>query len=217
MNIKWYGHSCFLLTSDRGIKILTDPCDPKVGYNISGIEADAVTVSHMHFDHCFTDALRGKYIRLEGCVDTDVGGVKIKGFPSFHDEFEGEKRGQNTLFLIEIDGIRVLHCGDLGHVLSEEAAAELGGIDVLLVPVGGYYTIDHAQARQLANLLKPSVVIPMHYKTADCTVDNIEGLSPFISSVIGCKIHKLNQSEATLTRESLGDDRVLVLDYEKQA
>lgn len=211
MKITWYAHSCFLLTDENGVKILTDPCDPSVGYTLSGIECDAVTVSHSHFDHCYTAAAAGDPVIIREVGEYDVNGVKVTGFPSFHDDAHGAKRGSNIMFLFEMDGIRLLHAGDICALPAEEELNAIGPVDVLLVPVGGKYTLDYSGARELANLLKPSVVIPMHYKTPALNID-IDDCAKFVASAQDCSIHKLNDCEANIYKNTLGEDRVLVLD-----
>ena len=211
MNIKWFGHSCFLLTSENGVSILTDPPAPETGYVVHDVECSAVTVSHGHFDHNYIAAAKGDPIVINDCGSHDVNGIKITGFPAFHDKEGGKKRGNIVMYLYEIDGIRILHAGDIGQVISKDEAEAIGHVDVLLVPVGGKYTIDSIEAREFANLLHPSVVIPMHYKTSMTNID-IEDCSNFIATVKDCRIHKLNDFEASIYTNTLGEDRVLVLD-----
>ena len=211
MNIKWYGHSCFLLTSEDGTSILTDPPAPETGYRVGHIHCDAVTVSHGHFDHCYTEAAEGAQEIITDAGEHKVGSVNIIGFPAFHDKEQGAKRGSVMMYLFEIDGIRVLHAGDVGDQLTRDQIAQIGVVDVLLVPIGGKYTLDYFEAREFANSLKPSVVIPMHYKTALCGID-IDDCSNFVSTVQDCRIHKLNDSEVFIYQYTLGEDRVLVLD-----
>ncbi len=212
MVIKWFGHSCFLLTNSEGVSILTDPCAPAVGFDLHDIPCDAVAVSHDHFDHNYIAAVSGEPVVVSTVGKHEVGGVRIEGFEVLHDKQNGAVRGKCVMFVIEMDGIRVLHAGDIGQLPSEDFIKALGDIDVLLVPVGGKYTLDYAEARELANMLRPSVVIPMHYRTAKCKFNDIDDVNNFISTVRDCKIHRLNDCEATLSRQSLGEDRVLVLE-----
>lgn len=214
MNLKWLGHSCFLLTSESGVRILMDPCAPKTGYTIAPVEADAVTASHDHYDHNYFDAALGDPVRITEPGVHEVKGVRITGIPTWHDKERGAKRGRNIMFLVEMDGIRLLHAGDLGHLPDEAAVRAVGQVDVLLAPIGGVYTIDGTEAKELARLLHPKVFVPMHYKTERLSIE-LDGLSPFLDSLKGGAIHRMRQSEATLTPESLGSGRVLVLEYEK--
>ena len=212
MNIKWFGQSCFLLTDENGVRILTDPCSPKTGYDVKNVYCEAVTVSHRHFDHNHITSAAGEPVIITEPGEYDVNGVRIIGFPTFHDKFEGEKRGPNVMFLYEMDGIRILHAGDIGHQLSRELIAKIGLVDVLLVPIGGTYTLDYLEAREFANSLRPSVVIPMHYRTPLSTISELDDCGSFVSTVQDCRIHKLNDSEASVFKNTLGEDRVLVLD-----
>lgn len=163
MLIEWLGHASFRLTLSDGTSVVTDPFDGTVGYSKPTRPADVVTVSHDHYDHNAAAALNPKTVyktagRFPGKVD-------ITGYPSFHDDRRGAKRGANIMFLIEADGARVLHLGDLGHDLSDEEIARFGRVDALLIPVGGIYTIDARQAAALAKRIGARVTVPMHYKT----------------------------------------------------
>ncbi len=167
MKIKWLGHSSFLLTSEKGTKIITDPYTTGGGLSYGEIKesADIVTVSHEHGDHNNATSVGGKPVVIKGSVSQDIKGIKIKGFPVFHDESKGKERGTVTLFTFAIDKFRVCHLGDLGHLLGEQEARDIGPVDVLLIPVGGFYTIDAANATKVCDQLKPKIVIPMHFKT----------------------------------------------------
>jgi len=168
MNIKWLGHASFLITSDSGIRIITDPYEVGSGLSYGQIKesADIVTVSHDHSDHNNVAVVQGSPKVVRGTAN--VKGIEFKGVPTYHDEAKGQQRGKNTIFCFEVDGIKICHLGDLGHQLSDKQVAEIGSVDILLVPVGGYYTIDDRVATEVCNQLNPRVVIPMHYKTAKC-------------------------------------------------
>lgn len=210
MQIKWYGHSSFLLTDSNGVRILTDPCAPDYGFCLPPIEAEAVTVSHNHNDHNYVEIVTGNPTVIRSVGEHNVNGVSIRGFETNHDRSGGTLRGKNIMFVYEMDDMRVLHCGDLGEIPDKELLDSLGRIDILLVPIGAVYTIDDLEARELANLLRPRVVIPMHYKTPNLKID-ICPLAPFIDAAKDCRIHKLNDCEASVSRMSLGEDRVIVL------
>ncbi len=165
MKLRWLGHSCFLLTASDGTKIATDPFNETVGYLPPTVSADFVTVSHEHFDHNSVRAIDGKPRTIKGPGEHKAGKHKVIGVESFHDESMGAKRGQNTIFVLEIDGMRLAHLGDLGHLLTEKQLEAMGQIDVLMIPVGGTYTIDAPQAVEVMRQLSPKVTIPMHYKT----------------------------------------------------
>jgi len=167
MKIKWLGHSSFLVTSESGTKIITDPY--VIGGNLQYDEikesADIVLVSHEHRDHNNAAAVQGnpEVVKEAGTFETK--GIKCKGVATYHDNVGGQQRGPNTVFCFEVDGIRVCHLGDLGHRLSDEQVAEIGSVDILFIPVGGYFTIDAELATEVADRLAPKVIIPMHFKT----------------------------------------------------
>jgi L-ascorbate metabolism protein UlaG (beta-lactamase superfamily) len=167
MKLKWLGHACFLMTSDKGTRILIDPFDEKVGYAVPVVEADIVTCSHGHGDHANTAIAQGSFSTFREPGHYLEKGVEIIGISTYHDEDHGAKRGLNTVFKFIIDGIGICHCGDLGHALTDEQVSQLGKVDVLLVPVGGTYTLDAAGAAAVMGQLKPSVTIPMHFKTPE--------------------------------------------------
>jgi L-ascorbate metabolism protein UlaG (beta-lactamase superfamily) len=211
MKIKWLGHSCFLLTSADGIRILADPFNEEVGYKIPAVEADIVTVSHDHYDHNSVHVVKGNFTQIRQAGEHTVKGIEIKGVSSFHDDAQGGQRGKNMVFTCNIDGINVCHCGDLGHILSAEQVKEIGAVDVLLVPVGGFYTIDHEQALRIMQLLKPVVTIPMHYKTEVVSYP-IAGLDKFLSVAGSHKTSGLQEIE--LFKEHLDAMAgVVVLEY----
>jgi len=202
MKIKWLGHASFLITSDTGTKIITDPYATGSGIKYGEIteSADIVAVSHDHSDHNNVAAVRGKPEVVRGTGITKVKGIEFKGIPSYHDEAGGSQRGKNTIFCFEMDGIRVCLLGDLGHQLSDKQASELGEIDILLMPVGGYYTIDAKVATQVGNQLKPKVIIPMHFKTDKCGFP-ISGVDEFLKGKEG--VQKLNASEVEFKQAEL--------------
>ena len=168
MKVKWLGHATFLITSDAGIRIITDPYAdrPELSYGEIKESADIVTVSHEHSDHNNVAAVQGNPEVVRGTAE--VKGIEFKGIPTYHDDSEGQQRGANVIFCFEVDGIRVCHLGDLGHPLADAQMAEIGKVDILLVPVGGFYTIDAEVATQTCNALSPRVVIPMHFKNEKC-------------------------------------------------
>ena len=205
MRITWLGHASFLIESG-GNNLVTDPFD-KIGLSFPAVEANAVTSSHSHFDHNAISLVGGSPQAFSGPGEFEEGPFKIAGFPTYHDESDGSERGENTVYVIEAEGLRVCHLGDLGHVLSSEQVSALGRIDVLMIPVGGMYTIDASAASQVAASLKPSVVLPMHYK--------IPGLSLPIAEVSEfTRLHE-NVREADsleVTPDSLpGQTEVVVL------
>ncbi len=165
MKIKYLAHAAFLITSDNGTKIVTDPYTYAPGMGCSAIDetADVVTVSHEHGDHNNSAAVKGspKVIR----DSAEVKGITFKAVVTSHDNLGGSQRGKNTIFCFAVDGVNLCHCGDLGHELNAEQVQAIGKVDVLMIPVGGFFTIDAVTAAQVCNELKPKVILPMHYKT----------------------------------------------------
>jgi L-ascorbate metabolism protein UlaG (beta-lactamase superfamily) len=173
MKIKCYGHAAFLVTSDQGVKIITDPYESgayggQLSYGKIKDQADIVLTSHDHADHNDTKSLPGSPEIVKGSGSKTVKGISIKGISTYHDPSKGSERGANTIFTFSVDGIKICHLGDLGHILSEKELAEIGSVDILLIPVGGYYTIDSKEASRVAEQIKPKVLIPMHFKTEKC-------------------------------------------------
>lgn len=216
MNIKWYGHSCFQLKTKGGVRIVTDPYDNTVGYPMHQLCPDILTISHDHYDHNGMEMIQNapRTIREAGVFEEK--GVRITGIASYHDDKEGALRGNNLIFLFEMDGLRVAHMGDIGAMPPEEVLAVLTPLDVLLVPIGGTYTIGPRLACDLANVTNARVFIPMHYQTQVLTLGApLFHVKELVSVARGCSIHRLNQSECSISPDSLGDDRILILDYER--
>ena len=179
MKIKWLGHASFMITSETGTKIITDPYTTGEKFKYGEIKetADIVTMSHDHFDHNNIAAVQGNPQAVKETAEAK--GIKFSGIPTYHDEVQGSQRGKNTIFCFEVDGVKVCHLGDLGHGLSDKQAAEIGEVDVLLCPVGGFFTIDVATASQTCDQLKPRVIIPMHFKNNKCDLP-ITGVAEFL-------------------------------------
>ncbi|NLW07536.1 MAG: MBL fold metallo-hydrolase [Clostridia bacterium] len=167
----WLGHASFLLESPAGVRLVTDPFGPEV-LPVPDVSADIVTVSHEHFDHNHLKTVKGdpqvwRGLTADGKdwekLDKTYKDIRAYTVATYHDEAMGAKRGKNAVFVFEIGKLRLAHLGDLGHVLNEEQVKEIGSIDVLMLPVGGTFTIDADQAWQVVEALKPRVVVPMHY------------------------------------------------------
>ena len=166
MLIKHIGHAEFLIETENGVRIATDPYDAGCGYPVRKVTADVALVSHHHHDHDAVENLKGqpRIIDTAGSF-TPESGVKITAVKGFHDSEGGSKRGETLLFLIETEGLRIVHLGDLGCGLNAEQLKVLETPDVLMIPVGGFYTIDAEQAKETASQLKARVILPMHYRT----------------------------------------------------
>lgn len=179
MNIRWLGHSCFVLTESTGTVIVTDPYGKEVGFSMPSVQADAVTVSHGHSDHNNVRAVGGNPTLLDSVGSYDINGVHIVAFRTFHDEQNGKKRGANNVFTYRLDGVDVCHLGDIGEHCTARICDAIGAVNVLLIPVGGNYTIDADAAKDYVDKLMPDIVIPMHYRTDDCALD-IEDVDAFL-------------------------------------
>jgi L-ascorbate metabolism protein UlaG (beta-lactamase superfamily) len=164
VTIKWLGHSCFLISLNGAMKIVTDPFDPPLGYPMPDVTADICLISHDHHDHNFVSAVKGKPQIIKGLGKKEMNHLVFKGIASFHDEEQGSRRGDNTIFVWELGGIKFAHLGDLGTELSPLQIKEIGPVDILFIPTGGVYTIDAAAATKVISSIEPRVAIPMHYQ-----------------------------------------------------
>ena len=209
MKVKWLGHASFLITAENGTRIITDPYTTggNIKYEEIAEAADIVTVSHEHGDHNNAAAVQGNPKVVKGT--TEVKGIKLKGIPTYHDDAQGGKRGNNVIFCFTMDGVKVCHLGDLGHPLSDQQAAEIGDVEVLLIPVGGFYTIDATVASQVCDQLKPRVIIPMHFRNEKCTFP-IAGVDEFLKGKTN--VSQLNASETEFNAAELpATSQIIVL------
>ena len=178
MDITYLGHSSFRIKTKLAA-LVTDPFDPKmVGLKYSGVDGEIVTVSHGHSDHNAVDKVSGIKKVVDGPGEYEISGVSIMGFKTYHDAKNGEERGTNTIYVIEAEGLRMVHLGDLGHLLSDDLIEEIGDVDVLMIPVGGFFTIGPKEATELISKIEPFYVIPMHYKMPGMSPTLSEKLSP---------------------------------------
>ncbi len=185
MIITWQGQACFKLQDKigpDGVTVVTDPFNKDIGLKVPNFEADIITVSHDHHDHNNVSALRGTPFVVDCAGEYDFKGVLIEGIDSFHDDREGAERGGNIIYRLEIDDISITHLGDLGHSLNDAQLEKVAGTDILLIPVGGKYTIDAKKAVEVISQIEPRIVIPMHYKVKDLKVD-IDGVDKFIKEI----------------------------------
>jgi len=178
MEIKFLGHSSFLIKT-KNSRIVTDPFDPQeVGLNFPKVEADIVTVSHAHKDHSNTEAVKGNPLIINWPGEFEKQQVRITGYQTFHDSKSGTERGENIMYKFDDGEITVLHCGDLGHQISPNLLDEIGSVDVLLLPTGGIYTLNPQEAAKAVSQFEPYFVIPMHFQTEGLNNAVFKDLSP---------------------------------------
>lgn len=214
MEIKYIGQSSFFIKT-KTAKIVTDPFNPQmVGLKYPKQEADIITVSHGHGDHNYVEGVKEGGLVIDWPGEFEKNQVRITGYQSFHDKKQGEERGINTIFKFESEDMSILHCGDLGHVLDQSMVETIGGVDILLIPVGGFYTINPEEAVKVINEIEPSIVIPMHYGRPEMSQElaaNMQPVGTFLKE-IGAEdtqpIEKLTIKKEELNAE---DMRVVVL------
>jgi len=209
MKIKWLGHAAFLITADNGTKIITDPYETSEGLKYGEITeaADIVTVSHDHGDHNNAGVVKGNPQVVRDTAE--VKGIPFKAITTAHDDKGGSERGKNTVFCFQVDGVRVVHLGDLGHLLTDNQVVEVGKVHVLLVPVGGFFTVDARTAWEVCEQVRTRVIIPMHYKNDKCAFP-IGGVDEFIRNK--ADVTRVDGSEIEFTVADLPTGpRIMVL------
>lgn len=203
--ITWYGQSCFKIQSGETV-VFTDPFDKEIGLTPPRGQANIVTVSHEHRDHNNSAALSGEPLVIEGPGEYETKGVEVRGILSFHDDKEGKERGASTIYAIEIEGIKICHLGDLGQSkLTAEQVEQIDGVDILMIPVGGTYTIDGETAVDIINQVEPRLVIPMHYKIPGLTI-KLDGVEVFLKEMGVAKkdaVDKLTLKKKDLPEEEM--------------
>lgn len=214
MDITYLGHSSFRIKT-KSATVITDPFDPeKVGLKYSPQEADIVTVSHAHDDHDFIEKVSGVKKVISGPGEYEVSGVSIVGLASYHDDKEGSERGKNTIYVIESEGLRLAHLGDLGHTLTDEVVSLMGTIDILMIPVGGVYTIGPKEATEVESKIDPYFVIPMHYKVPGLTLSQQEKMEPVEAFLKESGLTVENLPKFSVRKEDIIEDqstKVIVL------
>lgn len=212
MKIQYLGHSSFKLIESTGISVVTDPYDNSVGYTMPEVTADAVTVSHHHYDHDAVSNVRGDPVILDkeiGYVLKDS--VEISSIRSFHDNVRGKKRGDNIIFKFRMDGLDVCHLGDLGEDCSTDLIEMILPVNVLLIPVGGNYTIDAAMAKEYVDRIMPDIVIPMHYRAKGCKLD-IDKVDDFLDEFDGEDVAIVEEGdEIEISRDDLDGEQTTII------
>lgn len=227
LTIRWFGQSCFLLVSPRGTRALMDPIPDSIGYTLPApIPADVVTISHEHGDHTNVALATGTFTVLRGLSedkkdwvkhDRRFGDIRVRSVGVYHDDQEGAQRGLNSVFVFETAGLKIVHLGDLGHLLTPEQLAKIGQADVVMVPTGGYFTIDAEQAHKVIGQLNPRyLIIPMHYRTDVLTIDVLATLEPFLKGEdpVTKNIEKVAGNTYSIDPANLPKQpKIIILDY----
>lgn len=221
--LTWYGQACFLLETAAGTRVVMDPIPGSIGYTPpADLKGDVVTVSHEHGDHNNIALVQGKPKILRGLtadkkgwvkIDEKVKDVAIRSVGVYHDEEKGAKRGLNTVFLYEVGGVRIAHLGDLGHQLTDQQLSAIGSVDVVMIPVGGFFTIDAGQATRVLDQLRPRlIVIPMHYKTDVLTIKELATVDAFLAGKPNVRREKTNTISITGVKARPSTE-VVVMNY----
>jgi L-ascorbate metabolism protein UlaG (beta-lactamase superfamily) len=184
MEITYIGHSCFKIKGKQ-LTLVIDPYDPaQMGFKLPKLECDVLLMSHDHFDHGYKQGATGYKLAIDGPGEYEASDTFIYGIETFHDDKDGKERGKNTMYVIEIDGFTILHLGDLGHELSKETLEKIPDVNVLLIPVGGKYTIDAEVAAKVISSIEPNIVVPMHYSTSDSKLkDELAKVDKFLDEM----------------------------------
>lgn len=186
-DITFNGHSCFTIKNANGQTIVIDPYEPEsTGLKLPKISADLILVTHPHSDHDYVKGVLtdgGEAFKIIGPGEYEVAGSLIRGINSYHDESKGSERGRNTIYVINTEGVNICHLGDLGQKKLTDAQLEvIGSVDILMIPVGGVFTIDAKDATEVIAQLEPRIVIPMHYKE-DLLKYDLASLEEFVKQM----------------------------------
>ncbi len=200
MKLTWMGHACFALEAE-GYRVVLDPFAGVTGLPDIHTQANAVYCSHGHHDHRY---LEGVTVHPNG-----KNPFTVETLDTFHDGQQGKLRGKNTVHIFTVEGLRVVHLGDLGHLLTEEQAARLRNCDVLLLPVGGTYTIDGGQAAQTVAQLQPRLVLPMHYRSDTFGFAALSTVEPFLQKVVGYPVERRTESSLEINTDV--DKKIILL------
>lgn len=209
MVITWYGQSCFKIQSGETV-LITDPFDKAIGLTPPRGQVNVVTISHSHYDHNNVESLAAANpFIIEGPGEYEVKGINILGVASFHDAKEGKERGKNTAYIIEMEGIKICHLGDIGQAkLTNEQLELIDGIDILMVPVGGIYTVNGEEAADIINQIEPKIVIPMHYKIPGLTI-KLDGVEEFLKEMGSSKVQPVEK--LTIKKKELPEEETQII------
>lgn len=214
MEIIHLGHSSFLIKGSD-YSIVTDPFDEAmVGMKFPQVSADLVTISHDHADHNQSSKVSEvkRIISVPG--EYEINSVTIRGIGTYHDQEKGKDRGKNIIFVFDIEGVTVCHLGDLGHDLSESVIQEIGNVHVLMVPIGGLYTINSKEAVDLVQKIEPNYIIPMHYNSPRLNPKvfaKLEDEKPFLAA-LGFKVEQMKKLSLKQSSFPMEDQTVVLLE-----
>jgi L-ascorbate metabolism protein UlaG (beta-lactamase superfamily) len=210
MEINYLGHSTFYL-KNKEVKLICDPAGEAAGFKQAKLSADIVTISHnQHEDHDDLSMITGDPMIISGPGEYEIKGVSIVGLATWHDEAEGKDRGKNTIYIIDMDDLRIAHLGDLGHQLSDKKLEVLDGVDILLVPVGGVFSLDAQTAWKVVKQISPSIVIPMHFLTREHS-STFAKLSPVEDFVKVSGLEAKKEAKLTVKESELPEEMELVV------
>ena len=214
MHIIWKGQSCFnILTSQKKgeqISIVIDPYDGSIGLRVPSLTADILLITHHHCDHNNVKAVKGDPFLVDGPGEYEIKDIFIRGISAFHDAFQGKERGKTAIYTVETEEIRLCHLGDLGQEeLTSDQLDKIGNVDILMIPVGGIYTIDGSQAAKIISQIEPSIIIPMHYKIPKLRLD-LEKIDKFLK-VMGIKSVEPQDKLVIKKKDLLGEEARIVL------
>lgn len=213
MEITYYSHSCFKIKGKEG-SVVIDPYDSKLaGYKLPKLDADMVLCSHDHYDHNFIEGVTGYKFAATTPGEYETKDIYVEGIPTFHDEVGGTKRGRNIMFQIQMEDFTVLHMGDIGHELSKETLERLVEVDVLLIPVGGVYTIDAVTASKVISSIEPGIVVPMHYRKKDTKGDleKLDLLDKFLDEMGVDKVNEVEKLKINSRQDIPEETEVIVI------
>lgn len=206
MQIQYYGQSCFKVTTKpagratEDVVFFMDPFEKELGIRPPQGQADVVFVSHDHYDHNNVSAIKGDPVVIDTPGEFAVKGINVVGVEAFHDNLEGAEKGKSTIYVLEVEDLKICHLGDLGTDLSGKQLEEIDGVDILFVPVGGNYTIDGKKAAEIVKKIEPAIVVPMHYKV-DGIIEDIDDLTKFCSEMGNCPTEKI--AKLTIKKKDL--------------
>lgn len=209
MTITWYGHSCFRLESKES-SLLVDPFSSEIGLRPPKIKDDIVLISHQHYDHNNIEGLPEDSFLIKNPGEYEAKGIFVRGIQSFHDKSQGKERGLNTVYIIKMEDMALAHLGDFGEEkLSEEQVEKIGDVDILMIPIGGTYTINYKEAVEIIQQIEPKIVIPMHYKIEGLKLD-IDGPEKFLKEM-GLTPEKAEKSYKIQKKNLPAEEMKLVL------